>query len=486
MVRLSTLRRLAASEHMAGLRKIALNFHWLTLSTGATAISTMAVSALLARKMGTWSFGQWALIASTASWITVVRGGVGQHLARLSASNPQLARTLLYPSWFLMVILSAILGFAGVRLNVKLQSPLFVTASVLAVGGTFLTAVFGMVISVFAGRDQMHWNLADGAQSLAVLIGVAVVPSRILNPQTVAAIYFATSLIVAIPVVAGGFRRIRPALPPAPAKVAFNLISENIWLIGIQLLAILHLSVDLYLLQFFRDSGQVGVFSAALKIIIAIRLLPWLLMMSVIPRLSRGLPHDNALASRVWSVVLHTLLPIEGILVVLLVCAPRLILSALYSRSFDGAGPALALLGASLIPHCLWQVLGASVMAKGHYRGHFSSSLFCGLVHTLFSVLLIRRHGVLGASGAFIIGECAALLSIAVVAFRTLGHFPFAQVRRFALCLAASVALGFVTMRFGWIPVAGCAAALACYMALLVSTGIVSRDSLGRAFRPAQ
>lgn len=486
MIRLSTLRRLAASQSMAGFMQIARNFHWLTLSTGATAFSAMAVSALLARKMGTWSFGQWALIASTASWITVARNGVGQHLARLSASDPQLARRLLYPSWILMTLLSAILGFAGIRLNIRLQSPLLVTASVLAVAGTFVTAVFGMVISVFAGREQMHWNLADGVQSVAVLIGVALVPSRFINPETVAVIYFSTAMIVAIPVVAGGFRTIRPVFPPAPVKVALNLISENIWLMGIQLLTILHLSVDLYLLQVFRDSGQVGVFSAALKIIVAIRLLPWLCMMSVIPRLSRGVPNDNAVASRVWSVVLHTLLPVEGVLVVLLVCLPRLLLSALYSRSFDGAGPPLALLSASLIPHCLWQVLGASVMAKGHYRSHFYSNLFCGFVHTLCSVFLIRRHGVLGASGAFVVGECAALLSIAVVALRTLGHFPFAQVRRFAICLAVSVTLGFVTMRFGWIPMAGCAAALACYSALLVSTGIVSRDSLGRAFRPAE
>jgi O-antigen/teichoic acid export membrane protein len=478
-------QRTLARRGVASLRTIFLNLQWLSLSTAVTAGSAVLVSALLARRMGAWSFGQWALIASTASWLTVVRGGVGQHLTRLSSSNCDSARALLLPSWMLLGLLGAILGSAGIGLNVALQSRALAVASLFAVGGTFLSAAQGMVICVFAGRDQMHWALADGAQSLAAALALLALPTRYLSVETVASLYLGTAALVAIPVMIAGVRIIRPVLPVHLVPAAWELIASNVWLVGIQLSSVFHLAVDLYLLQAFGDAGKVGVFSAALKIIIAARLLPWLVMMSVIPGLSRGSERDNRLAARVWSVVTHTLLPLEGILVIVLACVPRLVLSALYSRSFPDAALPLTLLGASLIPHSLWQILAASVMAKGHYKLHFVSSMVCCVAHAIVSVVLIKRYGVPGAAGAFFLGECAALLSIAVVASRTLGSFPYAQVWRFLASLGGSLALGSLAAKLGSISLLVCSIAIICYLCFLMASGMVSRRTLAFVFHGA-
>ena len=205
-----------------GLRAILLNFQWLTLSTAVNAGSTVLASALLARRMGAWSFGQWALIASAASWVTVVRGGVGQHLTRLSSSNSESSRALLFPSWMLMLLLGLILGSGGVALNVALQSRGLGIASLLAVGGAFLSAAQGMVICVFAGRDQMYWALADGAQSLAVALALLALPAPYLSVEMVASVYLGTAALVAIPVMIAGVKIIRPVFPPASSRSPGN------------------------------------------------------------------------------------------------------------------------------------------------------------------------------------------------------------------------------------------------------------------------
>jgi len=461
------------------LRDVVSNLRWLTLSTGLTIVSTAVANAMLARKMGAASFGEWAIVAATTSWIFVIRGGIGSHLTRLSSTAEDVAQNLLAPSWMLMVIWGIALGAFGLIVNVALQSQRLLTASLLAFAGTFVGALSYLIVAVFAGRNQMQWSLADSAQAWLLALCVVLIPAKYLSCTMVASIFLVTSAMPAIPCLAMGVRRLKPAITRSLFEAAWGVAPDNVWLIGIQLLVTFHLSIDICLLRLFRDSAQVGLFAAALKVIIAVRLLPWLVMTSLIPELSRSSLQDNQFASRVWSTMMNTLLPIEGVFVLIFAFMPGRVLGALYSHSFRGSSPALIILGISLIPHCLWQVLSASMMSAGQYKKHFLASLFCLVVHAAASATLIVRYGATGASWAFGIAECAALFSIAVAAWRGLGSFSFSVLWRYVACLGFPAAIGAISVMRGWSPVMVCTIVLIGYVIALLKAGVVSPARVG-------
>jgi len=455
------------------------NFKWLTVSTGVTIVSTVVANAMLARKMGASVFGDWALVAVSAAWIATMRGGIGSHLTRLTSATPETPRTLLAPSWVLMFAWSVPLGGFGLAMNATLQSSRLAVASALAITGTFLMAQSYMVASAFAGRDRMQWSLVDSAQALGFAVIVLIAPAKYLNCLTVAGLFLLTSVLASVPSMAVGAIRLQPSIPQKMFRAVRELAHDNMWLVGIQLLCAFHLSVDLCVLRLFRDSTQVGLFAAALKVVVAVRLLPWLLMSSLIPELSRRSLEDGQLANRVWMTVMKTLLPLEGAFVLMLGFMPAGILGFLYSRSYRDSSVTLMILGVSLIPHCLWQVLGASVMSAGHYWSHFLASLFCLVVHILASVVLIPLYGATGASLAFGIGECAALGGIAMAASRGIGFFSFAGLWRFSACLGISAASVLVLVLRAWPPSVVFAIALTVYAVMLVKSGVVSLAGMG-------
>jgi O-antigen/teichoic acid export membrane protein len=464
-------------------RHILSNLKWLTVSTFITTLSIVVSNAMLARKMGTSTFGEWALVTATASWIAVIRGGVGSHLTRLSSSSPELAQTLLTPSWVLMAAWSVALGGFALAVNISLQSQGIFASSILAISGTTLTAMSYVVVSAFAGRDQMQWSLVDSTQVFALAVVVSLVPAKYLNTLTVAAIFLGTSAMVAVPCLAMGIAKLKPTIPKKLIHATWRLACENVWLVGIQLLVAFHLSIDICLLRMFRDPAQVGLFAAALKVITAARLLPWLVMTSLIPELSRSSMEDGRLVSRVWTTVGNTLLPMVGGGVLILFFMPGSILGLLYSHSFSGSSTALIILGVSLIPHCLWQVLGVSVMAAGRYRAHFASSLLCLVAHGVSSAILIPLYGAAGASLAFVVAESVSLFTIAIAASRGVGLFSFLEFWRFLACIGISCAIGIVPIMRGWPPLAVTGIVLVSYMALLVKFGTVSKMSLQAALQ---
>jgi len=133
----------------------------------------------------------------------------------------------------------------------------------------------------------------------------------------------------------------------------------------------------------------------------------------------------------------------------------------------------------SLIPHCLWQVLAVNVMSAGQYWSHFLASLFCLVVHTVASLVLIPRYGATGAALAFGIAECAALFSIAMAASRGIGLFSFAGLWRFSACLGISAAAIVVLVLRAWPPPVVLATALTVYAVLLLKAGVISLASMG-------
>jgi O-antigen/teichoic acid export membrane protein len=470
----------ATSPTLRTLRQtIFSNFKWLTVSTGITTVSTVVANAMLARKLGASAFGEWAVVAVSASWIAIMRGGIGSHLTRLTSAAPQAAQALLAPCWVLMFAWSVLLGAFGLAMNAALQSPRLALASALAITGTFLMALSYMIVSAFAGRDQMQWSLVDSSQALGFAVIVLFAPAKYLNCLTVASMFLLTSALAAAPSMAVGTIKLKPSIPQKMLRAAGRLARDNLWLVGIQLLCAFHVSIDLCVLRLFRDSTQVGLFAAALKVIVAVRLLPWLLMSSLIPELSRTSMQDRQLRSRVWGTVMNRLLPLEGVFVLMLGFMPASILGFLYSRSYRDSSVALMILGVSLIPHCLWQVLAVHVMSAGQYWTHFLASLFCLVVHAAASVVLIPRYGATGAALAFGIAECAALFGMAMAAARGIGFHSFAGLWRFSACLGISAAAVVVLVLRAWPPLVVFAIALTVYAALLLKAGVISLASLG-------
>ena len=413
-------------------KRMVKNLFWLTNSTVLSVLLNMAVNFFLARALGAAGYGQFAVILASCSWILVLRTAVGSDLIRKSAHDSRFARQAFAPAILGLSISASLVGLAAVGVNFALIHSTLVLLPSILISLSFVVSTYsGVPVSLFTGRDRMHWQLMESVISLFILLGLIILARRGLSLLKVSSIYLFSYTCICLTLVARGAWLIRPRLWAGDKLFRKSLVTDAINLLSVNVLLTVHWSLELYFLQLWQSSTAVGIYNAAYKLAIVFRLAPSIIMMSLIPEAARRAAcNDLEFIRRIWVKTARLFIVVGCGLAIFVLPLSSFIIRATYSSGFENSSRVLMVLIIALLPLFVQSVTQSLLYAAGHYRD-LTMGYGIGLAsQAVLDLMLIPRFGVQGAAVAFLISECIILICLVFFGLRRFGLPPLRGVFR--------------------------------------------------------
>lgn len=460
-------------------RRIARNAIWLTLATLLANVLNVLATVLLARRLEVSAFGAWSVLFAAGSWVTLVRSGLSAELTRRAAHSPTTANAAVSPAVVLMLGGSVIVGAVAIGAAAVIARPTAVlSAATLLVGALIIMNLVSIPTAIFAGRDRMEWGFAETLQSLLMVVLIVVWPR--LRIESAATAYLIAAAVVAVPSLTLAARVLRSTGGRNLLRQTGVLFSRSVGLMAATGLFLLYWAIDLYLLNLLTDQTQVGLYSAAFRLITLVRLPVVVVLQSVTPELVRRAADGDRVGLNVaWSELMRVLGLVTGASTVVLVALASPIITVAYSNRYAAAVPLLVLLSGALIP-VAFQWIGYSMLYYlDHPRAMISGMVLALTIQVATSWIGVPRFGPVSTAVGFSLGAWAMTALYGWRAARELGlpHLWPVVAVGVATVGAVGLVLGGASLLMiaeWWLLVPG----LALYLALCATLRAVTRADI--------
>lgn len=418
---------------------------FLPLASGEVAARVVAfvATAYLARRLGASGFGEVAFAAAVVAQFGIaLAAGIGEIGSREVARDPSNVRRIaaagasarLIGAFIAMAAVIA-LAFAlplapGMR-NVTALSSLFLVPLALDTGW------------VYKGLGQTRKVgislLLSEATTLVLLLVLVHHESHVLRVPAIQAFGdFAAALFLAAPLLRGRWKLPdRGAIARMSRASGMNTLSRSLRTIIV--------SFDVVLLGLMVSSVEVGLYSAAYRIVFFVMAIMFAAHVAFFPEMARAGSDASQLASvlsRALGLSLAAVIPfvVGGILI-----APAL-MSLIFGAAYTGGAVALQLLLGSVL------IIGVHGAARNIFlvtqrTGLEASIMAVGVVaNIVLNLILIPRMGIAGAAVATVASE-AVILILTVIALARLGIRP--RLKMSIAPVVAGAALAGAIMLYG-------------------------------------
>jgi O-antigen/teichoic acid export membrane protein len=454
------------------------------------------VSIIIARHLGPADFGAYSLVVwLTAIGITTTNSGTTTAVIKFVAELRGSERDDLLPALvaylrraqhgFLVAVLAVaalVLWFAGDRIAPELDRRVLFALLVLTIG---LRAPYMFNISIAKGFERFSATATIALVATPLNLGMVLVAWALNAPVEGFLGVFAISSVVfyllsryqAAKLVAPAhaplpdelLRRVRRHMRIVAATVTLNFFAAS--------------ETEVLFLNLFDQAAGAGQFKVAFQLASGAALLvPGVFSAVLLPMMSKALSQGKAVAARrfVASTTYLTLLaaPLIGFGFVF----GDATIHVLYGNAYEAAGPVLAgcLFAASILT--ITQAAASLLLSADHQLSILLRTIVCGLLKVLLDVILIRKYGLHGALGAYVIVAMITTSTTVILALRVSGgSLAWGRLGRMLAALLIAVALSFPLRNLGS-PLAamlGGGALLAIvYVALTIAFGCWSRGDI--------
>lgn len=423
---------------VAGSRFVPLAFG----ETGARVIA-FGTTAYLARTLGPSGFGQIGFaFAVVAHFGTALAVGIGEIGGRDVARAPDQATRIAAAG----VSLRLLLAVAAIAAIIALTSVLNIDPSTRQI--TWLYAL--LVIPLALDTGWVYKGLGNtGRVGASLLLGQALVfvmvmlfvskPTHTPRVPVVQLVGdFAAAAFLVIPLMRGDWRR--------PAEGAVKDIAKRSGMITVsRILRTVVISFDVVLLGLMVPTQQVGLYSAAYRIVFFVMALVYASHVAFLPEMARSKSEPRELSlilSRAVGLALTVTVPfvVGGILI----ASP--LMNLIFGNEYGGGATALKLLLFSLL---LLGIHGATrnVFLSLQQLRTETYVVAAGVVaNVILNLILIPRFGITGAAVATVAGELVILVS----AFAVLARFDIsARVKESIPAIVSGVLMAAALLLFG-------------------------------------
>ncbi|MGB9775684.1 MAG: flippase [Anaerolineae bacterium] len=409
------------SGEMVNRRGLARNMLWLLAGNAVAQALAAVMGLLLARTLGPHEYGLYATAFSLAlAFLYTALMGLDSVVPREVARHPEraglIALSALVPALLWLPVLVLLILGTGLVLGYSPQVRALLLPAALVTGVRGLVNLFR---SVLRGLERMDLDAAiQAVENGLVLGGVAL---ALLVSPTIRGAVWAILIAEALSLLPAGLgvvrmthllmwevRRAREMIIAAlPLGLTFTLVGLN-------------MRLDTLVLSLFRPAREVGLYNAAVSLMMLAR--PVALMAAAfLPPLSSLARRDEMAFARLRDQgMLGMMVPGVGLGVAMSLLAPFL-LGALYGAPFLSAAPALRILGAGTVAVFLnayfWQVL----IARGEQKTIACTTVVSLLLSLVLAAVLVPRWGASGAAGAVLTRE---MVQLALLLRRVLGPSP--------------------------------------------------------------
>jgi O-antigen/teichoic acid export membrane protein len=436
----------AAEAPVAGVRRVLANVLALLLAYALPRAALFASAIVAARVLGAAGFGAYGTAAAFAVIMSIVATlGMQPLLVRELARSPSSAGSLLRAATLVKTVSNAVML---PLLVVLAAGPLgygreVVTAALLLGAGYAVGAYVENLAAYYQAVERMHvWT-----QASALFGAVTASLGAVLVLTTRSPVWFAAAPIAGQVAALGwllgrlprdvrrgngraGRDAARLARALAPFAAAFVALT-------------LYYKVDVLLLAAWRSASDVGIYTAAYKLVDGAQALVIVVAAAVYPRLARSAPAgrvhpDGWAAARVAELLL--LLSVPAAAMVILCREP--IVALLYGSGYSAAAPVLGVLAAATVPLGFNIFAGYALGAAGRMRDVALVYGFGLASNVMLNAVLIPRSGPAGAALAMLISESAVTVGLAVALHRRTGaRIGFGALTGVASAVAAAIVI---------------------------------------------
>jgi O-antigen/teichoic acid export membrane protein len=450
---------------------VAKNTVWLSISQFGARIFKAFIIIYAARVLGAAGYGIFSYVVTLAGFFGIfVDLGINSVLIRDgSKASPEERQSL-----FSTTLIMKAIAIAASVLIVMFVAPLFSTLP----GAIMLLPLLALIIifdntrdflaALFRAEEKMEW---DAASFLLENFSIAIIGFIFLKisatPKSFTEAYVigtAIGALTAIWLLRGRFKNI---FAGASAKRMIAII-KIAWPFAITgALGVLLTSIDILIISWMKTAADVGIYSAAIRIVQVLYMMPGIIQISTLPLLARLAKHDNAkfrivLERTLVFIFLFSIpLSLGGIIL------GTQIMGFVFGSTYAVGGLALSILMLNLSFDYAGSIVASGIFAYDHQKNLIISSAIAGAANVLFDILLIPRWGMTGSAVATLIAQ---ILGNTYLWYAMKKLNPFSVFPQLGRIIGAGVAMAVVTILLSMAGVAvlvNIVASAAVYTAML-------------------
>jgi O-antigen/teichoic acid export membrane protein len=392
---------------------IAKNTFWLAVSNIGGRLLRAIIIIYAARVLGVEPWGVFSYAITLVAFLTIfVDFGINSILIKEAVRNSdpahkaKIVSTSFYLKVFLLLIGVVIILFAAPRFaSIKEANAIFPIVALILVFDTFRN--FGFSVNQALERMERE-------AGLFLFTNLAIVASGfVLLALSRSVVYFAWAYA------AGTFfgmmatfyvlrHDLRGMLRNFSRREVWRIFSAS-WPFAISgLLGSLMINTDILMIGWLSSASEVGLYSAAHRIIQLLYILPSILAISILPTFSRFALSDPAKMRRgLEHVLVFCFLVSLPIVVGGIIIAPEII-STVFGSSYAPATLSFILLLITILADFPAVILSNAVFAFGRQRSLMFYALLGGLMNVAFDLILIPKYGIAGSALATLIAQFAS------------------------------------------------------------------------------
>ncbi len=396
-------------ENKTTKQTVAKNTIWLSISNFGGRLIKIAVIIYAARVLGTAGYGVFSYALTLAGFLTLfVDPGINGILVREGAKATPEEKSTLFST---ALVMKAFVLILSVVLVITI-APMFSTLP----GAKVLLPLVALIIafdstreflaSLFRSEEKMQLDAtAFLATNLGILIfgfiflGISKTPHSLTQGYTVGT---AIGAIVALWFARKNFKEIF-------SKISFKKmgwIIKSAWPFAItSALGILFTNTDILMISWLRNASDVGIYSAAIRIIQVLYLIPTVVQMSTLPVFSRLAKNDhqkfrNAL-EQIVSILFMISIPLSlgGIIL------GKQIMGFVFGPAYVAGGLAFSILMLNMSFDYVGAVIANGIFSYDRQKIFIITSAIGGIGNVVFDLLLIPHWGMEGSAIATLFAQ---------------------------------------------------------------------------------
>lgn len=402
----AVLRRFANS---AGGR----NFVWLVAEKIGRLVLGVFVGVLVARHLGPADFGRLGAVFSlVALGLAAADGGLEAIVRRELLREPNRARQWLRTAWLVRLSLGA-LCFLGLGTWAVLGEAEAAVRGLLLIAGLQLFQP-ALAVGELWLQSSLQAGLAFRMQWPVLLLGAVLRLAAISSGSPLwvfAAIMTGEGLVAAGAVTWAARRRLPADSSGAPrvSAVGWSEWRHDAWPLLISSLAVtVYMRIDLAMLPSLAGQTEAGFYAAAVRLSELGYFLPVALASSVLPRLLEARRVGGETESRWLQRYFDASAALGyGLAGGLALAAPWLLPWA-YGGAFSAGVPVLVVHAWAFVFVCLGVARGQHLVNEKRGRFILASTVAGAVLNVLLNLMLVPRHGALGAAAATVASYAVA------------------------------------------------------------------------------
>jgi O-antigen/teichoic acid export membrane protein len=390
----------------------------------ASRIFSFVSTIIIARTLGVSGYGILVYSITIAQFLSIfVEYGLAQYIIREIARNK--SNVTLFLDAIVLKTAQWVLGCAAILLlsyfTGIFQKNLLIIALVLP----FFDILYLTSISLFNGLKQFQYssifNLCyDGIR--LILVSIASVWFK--NITLILIGYIASSFLTSLIVLLYIYKRNIIGTHTMQMTRSMSLYKESFWFFIYALLFQLYFKIDVIMINYYRNSEEVGKYIAAYKLFEVFLFIPALLMGVLFPRFSSLSDNKERLltnAKQIQVVLVNLLFP----LVIIIFAFSGLLITVLYGSNFNESATTLKIVIVTLalyLSNCIFPVMLTSQRLE-------KKCILAFIIGMSFNIILnmvaIPRYGAEGAGAATVLSEVLVTVLYLLFVKNYIGEFVY-------------------------------------------------------------